>query len=222
MKKFTNKFIQFTVGYFILLYLKKDRFYTYKGIKLLIKKGVFHPGFFFSSKFLISTIDTFELTNKKVLELGAGSGIISFYCYKKGAKVTATDISTIAINGLIENNKKLHANVTIIESDLFDKIPNQAFDFIIINPPYYPKNPKNDAEKAWYCGENFEYFEKLFLQLNNFYNQQSEVLISFSEDCEIDKIKMIAQKNNFELELYKSKKIWWECNFIYKIIQTDK
>jgi len=222
MKKFTNKIIQFTFGYLILLYLKKDRFYSYNGIKILVKKGVFHPGFFFSTKFIIDAIKSFELANKKVLELGAGSGIISFYCASKGALVTATDISKIAINGLIENNKKLQSNVTIIESDLFDKIPNQAFDFIIINPPYYPKSPKNDSEKAWYCGENFEYFEKLFLQLNNFYNQQSEVLISFSEDCEIDKIKMIAQKNNFELELYKSKKIWWERNFIYKIIQTDK
>jgi len=102
MKKFTKKFIQFTVGYLILLYLKKDRFYTYNEIKILVKKGVFHPGFFFSTKFLISAIKTFELTNKKVLELGAGSGIISFYCDKKGANVTSSDISPIAINGLIK------------------------------------------------------------------------------------------------------------------------
>ena len=205
----------------LLNYLKKDRYYRIKGIKILVKKGVFHPSFFFSTKFLISAIKTFELTNKKVLELGAGSGIISFYCDKKSAIVTSSDISPIAINGLIENNKKLQSNVTIIESDLFDKIPIQLFDFIIINPPYYPKNPKNDSEKAWYCGENFEYFEKLFLQLNAFFNQESTVLISFSEDCQIDKISSIAQNNNLKLELFETKKIGWECNFIYKIIHNE-
>lgn len=218
MKKFTKKFIQFTVGYLILLYLKKDRFYTYKETKILVKKGVFHPAFFFSTKFLISAIKTFNLTNKKVLELGAGSGIISFYCDKKGAIVTSSDISPIAINGLIENNRKLKANVTIIESDLFDKIPNQVFDFIIINPPYYPKKPNNDAEKAWYCGENFEYFEKLFKQMNPYNNGNTIVFLSLSEDCDFNKIASIASKNNFLLKKYLSKMILWERNFIYKVM----
>ncbi len=218
MKKYTKKFIQVTVGYLILLYLKKDRFYTYNEIKILVKKGVFHPGFFFSTKFLISAIKTFELTNKKVLELGAGSGIISFYCDKKGANVTSSDISPIAINGLIENNKKLKTNVTIIESDLFDKIPTQVFDFIIINPPYYPKKPNSDSEKAWYCGENFEYFEKLFKQLNPYNNGNAIVFLSLSEDCDFYKIASIASKNNFLLEKYLSKMILWERNFIYKVM----
>ncbi|MEI7977516.1 MAG: methyltransferase [Bacteroidota bacterium] len=218
MKKYTKKFIQVTVGYLILLYLKKDRFYTYNEIKILVKKDVFHPGFFFSTKFLLSSIKTFELTNKKVLELGAGSGIISFYCDKKGANVTSSDISPIAINGLIENNKKLKANVTIIESDLFDKIPTQVFDFIIINPPYYPKKPNSDSEKAWYCGENFEYFEKLFKQLNPYNNGNAIVFLSLSEDCDFYKIASIASKNNFLLEKYLSKMILWERNFIYKVM----
>ena len=83
---------------------------------------------------------------------------------------------------------------------MFDKIPNQVFDSIIINPPYYPKNPKNEQEKAWFCGENFEYFEKLFQQLGQYTNNKTNVFISLSEECNFNKIASIASPNNFLLK----------------------
>ncbi len=218
MKKIINKIIQHTVGYFILWYLKKDRHYSKKGIKIIVKSGVFHPGFFLSTRFLTDTVQPFDLNQKKVLELGAGSGFISFYCASKGALVTASDISPIAIKGLVKNNTQLKTNLTIIESDLFDKIPGQVFDFIIINPPYYPKNPKNDSEKAWFCGENFEYFEKLFSQIKNFIKSETTVMMSLSEDCDFENIKKIAIKNNLLMKEYRNKMKLWERNYIFNIV----
>jgi release factor glutamine methyltransferase len=97
---------------------------------------------------------------------------------------------------LEENNKRLGLNVRIIESDLFDKLPQQAVDFVVINPPYYPKNPLNDSERAWYCGAEFEYFEKLFSQLNNHIQSSTIVLMSLSEDCDIQKISKIALRTS--------------------------
>jgi release factor glutamine methyltransferase len=218
MKKIIKKFIQLFYAPFLLWYIKTDRFYTYKGLKILVKAGVFHPGFFFSTKFLVSTISQFDIKNARIIELGAGSGLISFYCARKGAIVTATDINLIALKGLEENNKRLGLNVRIIESDLFDKLPHQAVDFVIINPPYYPKNPLNDAEKAWYCGAEFEYFEKLFSQLNNHIQSNTIVLMSLSEDCDIKKISKIALKNKLLLKEHQNKRIFWERNYIFNIV----
>ncbi len=217
MGKIKKRIIR-TVGYFVLWYLRKDRYYSHEGTKILVKKGVFHPGFFFSTKLLLSTLASFIIKNTYFLELGAGSGLISFIAAKRGAIVTATDISPIAIKGLVENNIQLKTNLTIIESDLFDKIPNQVFDFIIINPPYYPKNPKNDSEKAWFCGENFEYFEKLFYQLNNFIKSETTVMMSLSEDCDFENIKNIAIKNNLLMEELRNKMTLWERNYIFNIV----
>jgi release factor glutamine methyltransferase len=217
MRKIKKRIIR-AVGYFVLWYLRKDRYYSREGTKILVKKGVFHPGFFFSTKLLLSTLASFNIKNTRFLELGAGSGLISFIVAKRGAIVTSTDISSIAIKGLIQNNLKLKANLTIIESDLFDKIPNQVFDFIIINPPYYPKNPKNEQEKAWFCGENFEYFEKLFQQLGQYTNNKTNVFISLSEECNFNKIASIASQNNFLLKEHLKKMTLWELNYIYKVV----
>jgi release factor glutamine methyltransferase len=219
MNRFIKKCIRLFFAPLLLAYLKRDRYYRYQGVKILVKRGVFHPGFFFSTKFLIKAINTFDIKNKTQLELGAGSGLISFISEKNGAIVTATDVNPIAINGLVHNKNHLNSNIEIRQSDLFDLIPNQIFDFVIINPPYYPKNPKSDAEKAWYCGEDFEYFKKLFKQLPNYINSKSTVLISFSEDCKLSYIESIANENNLRFVLFERRRIMWEENYIYKIIK---
>ena len=39
-------------------------------------------------------------------------------------------------------NLKITLRLHLIESDLFDNIPLQKFDYILINPPYFPKRSK--------------------------------------------------------------------------------
>lgn len=219
-RKGLKKCVDLFVKPLLLFYLKKQRSYHYKGIPLIVYPGVFHPGFFFSTRLLLSVIEKFDLKNKSLLELGAGSGLISFYSAKKGAKVIASDISPIAIAGLIKNRERLNLQVEIIESDLFNNIAIQKIDYIIINPPYYPKNPANNMEQAWYCGEQFDYFENLFLQLKNYMNQESVLLMSLSQDCNVEKIANIAAKNNFTMHIHLTKMTGWERHFVFKIIQT--
>ncbi|MFA9213065.1 MAG: methyltransferase [Candidatus Methylacidiphilales bacterium] len=220
MKLIAKKFIAIFIAPIVLYYLKNDRIYSYQGVKILVKKGVFHPAFFYSTKLLINYLNQFDLKDKKLLELGAGSGLISFTSAKKNAIVTASDISPTAIEGLTENNNQLGQPITVIESDLFDSFAKQQFDYIIINPPYYPKKAINTEQLAWNCGERFEYFEKLFLQLKAFIHTQSMVLMSLSEDCDIHKIKSIAQKNGYHFETCESKITVSERHFIFKIIHS--
>lgn len=207
-------------GPIIIWYLKKDRKYSYRGIDLLIKKGVFHPGFFFSTKFLLNTIDKENVSGLKLLELGAGSGLISFYFAKKGALVLATDINQKAIEGLEFNKLNLNSNIQILYSDLFSQIPKQAFDIIIVNPPFYPKNPKSQEEMAWFCGAEFEYFYQLFSQICDYLHSNSKVFMSLSEDCNIDKIQAIALESNFKFSLLQKKRILGELNYIYQIFKS--
>lgn len=207
-------------GPIVIWYLKKDRTYKYKGISILIKKGVFHPGFFFSTKFLLNTIDKEDAKNKKFLELGAGSGLISFYFAKKGANVFSSDLNQKAIEGLAYNKVNLNANIQVIASDLFDNIPRQTFDFIVVNPPFYPKDPQNKEEIAWFCGAEFQYFHKLFSQIGDYMNHDTKVFMVLSEDCKIDKIIEIAQINGLRFVLFEKKRIIGELNYIYQIFKN--
>jgi release factor glutamine methyltransferase len=197
-------------------YLSKTRKFSYKDIKIKILPGVFHPGLFFSTKVLLAYLETINIENKRILELGAGTGLISIYCNQKGARVSASDISKTALQCIQENALMNNAQVSVIESDLFDRIKPTDFDIIIINPPYYPKAVESEKDTPWFCGEGFEYFEKLFLQLKGEV-ATLEVFMILSEDCELIRIKSIAEKNSLRLvEIFSSRK-FGEWNFIYKI-----
>lgn len=198
-------------------YLEKDRYFRYRGHRYLVKKGVFHPLFFFSSKVLLKYLQEMEWKAQKVLELGAGCGFISLSLSRQGARVVASDISPIAIQNLRENLRQDPSELQIIKSDLFDDIPAQIFEWIIINPPYYPKNPQNELEQALFCGASYEYFEKLFFQIPDYLNTESKLIMILSEDCNIPHIQSIATKNNLHWQEIKSVKVWWEKNYLFEI-----
>lgn len=202
-------------------YLSKERKYTYKDITITVFPGVFHPGFYFSTKLLLKFLKGVELESKYVLELGAGTGLISIYASKRGGFVTASDISLTAVYNIEKNTKMNDANVEVVHSDLFDEIPHRRYDYIIINPPYYRKTPSIEKEFAWYGGNDFQYFRKFFAQLSNHYYENTNVVMILSEEAEIAMIKSIAEEYKFKLDERHREKIWGEQNYIYEIKSTE-
>jgi len=217
LRKALKHIVAHTYRPLLALYLAKKRNYRYKDIVLEIPQGVFHPGFFFSTQLLLLYIGNLTLQGKKILELGAGSGLISIFTAKKGAKVTATDINPVAVEYLKKNSEKNGVGFEIINSDLFRDIPRQQFDIIAINPPYYKKKPATINDFAWYCGENGGYFQKLFNGLRGYIYKNSDVLMVLSEDCDINMIERMAAVKNFSLQKIVTKKAIWEYLYIYKV-----
>jgi len=191
--------------------------YSYGNIRLEVPPQVFHPGFFFSTKLLLRYISALSLQGQRFLELGAGSGLISIHAAKKGATVTATDINPVAIECLVRNCDQNKVKPEIILSDLFANIPEQSFDIIATNPPYYKKQPRTPADHAWYCGENGEYFEQLFIKLGKYIHKNSIVLMVLSDECDINMISEIASGHNFHMQKKITKKSVWEYFYIYQI-----
>src|ERR1700749_2559201 len=111
-------------------YLREERKYKYGGIEVSVFPGVFHPGLFHSTRFLLSYLKDQELKNKSLLELGCGTGLISIYSAEKGAIVTASDLNKRALDNAQHNCNFNHAKISFFHSDLFDNIPDQIFDWI--------------------------------------------------------------------------------------------
>lgn len=216
LKKITHPFLRLGLK----IYYFKPRKFFYEGICIKVHPDVFPPHLTLSTTILMDFIKEKKLTNKSFLELGCGSGIISLFAAKKGAKVTATDINLTALAFLTDNAKKNNLELEVIASDLFQSLPNRTFDCIVINPPYYPKTPKNVKEKAWFCGEAFEYFEQLFPQLKNYISVANEILMILSEDCEIEKIKAIASKSGIAFTMIGEKKVVGEKNYIFRLTSS--
>jgi release factor glutamine methyltransferase len=203
-------------------YLSKERDYTYKGITVKVFPGVFHPGFFFSTKLLLKYLEQIDLHKKYVLELGAGTGLISIFVSRRGGYVTASDISLTAVYNIEKNVKMTDANVEVVHSDLFDDIPHRRYDYIIINPPYYKKTPSSEKEFAWFGGDDFQYFRKLFSQLANNVYENTNVIMVLSDEADLEMIKSIAGEYKFSMNEVFNKKTWGENHFIYNIKSTEQ
>jgi release factor glutamine methyltransferase len=135
--------------------------------------------------------------------------------------VTASDISLTAVYNIEKNSKMNDSHVEVIHSDLFDEIPHRRYDYIIINPPYYKKTPVSEKEFAWFGGDDFQYFRKLFAQLGNYIYENTNVIMILSDETDIEMIKTIAEEYKFSLKEVLQKKGWGEKNFIYNIKSTE-
>jgi release factor glutamine methyltransferase len=191
--------------------------YRYKNLRLQIAAEVFHPGFFFSTQLLLQYISKLSLQKKGFLELGCGSGLIAMVAATKGATVTATDINPVAVEFLKKNCVYNKLQLKIFQSDLFEYIPDTAFDIIAINPPYYKKKPVTMRDHAWYCGEHGQYFERLFKSISKYTHADTRILMVLFEGCDMDMIKGFAATNNYVLNCVLSKQNMLEKNFIYNI-----
>lgn len=198
-------------------YLASDRDYKHEDISVTVRPGVFHPGFFFSTRIMLFFLSKLDLPGKRLLELGAGSGLLSIYAAKQGAKVTSSDISKTAAEGLVRNGWKNNVELTVYESDLFNEFPPQTFDIIIINPPFYPHNPVKESQYAWFCGKGHVYFRRLFPEMLAFLNRDSQIYMILSEDCDIAQIRQLARSHGYSMEAVFTSKNWWETNFVFSI-----
>ncbi len=79
----------------------------------------------------------------KIIDLGCGSGCIGITLKKKivDSNVTLLDISKDALEVAKENAKALEADVSFLESDMWNNVLDK-YDVIISNPPYI----RNDEE----------------------------------------------------------------------------
>lgn len=209
---------------FVEWYTSRETTYKYTDLYIKVKPGVFHPGFFYSTEFMLEFFEFINFNRKNVLEIGSASGLISIVAAKGGGFVTAIDINPVAIENtrinVDSNLSKIEqggGKIDIIESDLFDNLNNKIFDLLIVNPPFYKNKVKTLAEHAWNAGENMEYFEKLFSKCKDHMNNESEMYMVLSEDCDFEKIFLIAKLNRIEIKTVAVKHFVTESLYIFKM-----
>lgn len=82
----------------------------------------------------------------QILDIGTGSGVIaiSLKSARPDWHVTASDISSEALQLAKENSERNQASLDFIESDVFNQISGK-FDVIISNPPYIAYDDEDEV-----------------------------------------------------------------------------
>ena len=84
------------------------------------------------------------LNAKKILDIGAGTGLISLMIAQRNneCNITAVEIDkeTSEEANININNSKWRDRISIINININNFITSDKFDFIVSNPPYFPAN----------------------------------------------------------------------------------
>ena len=109
----------------------------YHAIELL--PGCFSPGPCFPKVSFIEYPQTIDLSNKKVLDIGAWDGGYSFMAEKRGAQVTAYDIQDPNKSGFNIAKKLLGAKARHIKGSVYDLNPDQhgVYDVVFYFGVFY-------------------------------------------------------------------------------------
>ena len=181
---------------------------------------MFHPGLFFSSGVLAAEIERMQLGGRSVLDVGCGSGVLSLVAARAGAVVTAIDVNPQAVHTTIDNAAANGLTVEVLLSDLFAGLRDRRFDLIVVNPPYFAKDPVDDAERAWFAGADLGYFERFFAGLGDHMAERPKpgsALMVLSEGCDMQTIAAAAARHQFRLTVVQRRRAWLGEQVVWEI-----
>ncbi len=193
----------FRVLHPLLLYWnRRPRRAQIGSLTLRTDPAVFHPGQHFSSKLLAAYVSNLDLNGRRVLDMGTGSGVIGVTAALQGAQVVAIDINPAAARLAASNalDHGIRAKMQVMCSDLFAALANTPkFDWIIFNPPFYPRAAQQAAEIAFNAGNDYEVIQRFLQQAKNFLAPAGKILLILSSDMDLPRIQGMAERCHFQI-----------------------
>lgn len=164
--------------------------------------------------YLLAGVIPRYVLSKRVLDVGTGSGIQAKVAKEAGAaSVTATDINPKAVAALRAKGIKT------IKSNLFENISG-IFDVIICNPPYLPRDPREDREsqEATTGGKRGDEFIVRFIkQASKHLAQRGCILLLLSSLTPRDRIRKTLAEYKLKSRMLVRKKLFMEELRVLKI-----
>jgi len=155
-----------------------------------------------------------------VLDVGCGSGLLSLVALRAGATVVAIDVNPEAVRATAANARANDLVVEAVQSDLFDSLEGRRFDLVVVNPPYFAKDPVDDAERAWFAGADLGYFERFFSGLGDHLvdtPHPGRALMVLSEGCDMGIITAAAERHGFRMAVTARRRVWLGVQVVWTI-----
>lgn len=201
------------------------------GVSFLVFPGVFSPVYSSDTAWFAEKIVPL-IKNKRFLEIGAGTGVISCLAAINGAlQVQATDINPEAIENICANAKIHSLNISIKKGCVFDPIDkDELFDIIFWNHPFYctDKNfSKNEMIALSVYDTEYQSLKKFFQHGKRHLLENGRLILGTSNVARVNLIKRIAVDTGYEVSLlekvevpvYRGKKVKMDLRmYEFKVI----
>ena len=140
-----------------------------------------------------------DVKGKDVLEIGSGSGLISVYAGRSGAKqVTSVDINPRAVENTILNFSKFGIRCgSAFVSNGFALVEG-TFDVIVFNAPYHGCKPADLLEYAC-ADEDYRALRGFFRDVSSHLRPNGIVLLGFSESGDLGLFRALVQEHHFHI-----------------------
>lgn len=188
------------------------------GLPLLVLPEVFHPEFFFATDFFLAALERRTIDpGMRALDIGTGSGALAVALGRRGAQVTAIDINPQAVR-CARANLLLHGlerQMEVREGDLFAPVSGERFDLIVFNPPFYARQARDLADRAWAGGSDNETLCRFLADASCHLRMGGELLVAGSTEAPYT--PSLARAPGYRVRLVAQRELIGERLFLFAL-----
>jgi methylase of polypeptide subunit release factors len=209
-------------SYHLVLARQSTRATRAAGFLLTVRPTVFHPRYFISSEAFAAFIDRLDLTGKRVVDIGTGTGILALAAARAGAAfVVAADINPNAALNAADNARAngLEGRVSAVCSDLLAALkPGPLFDVILSSPPKHAGEPRNLADLGWHAGPKYRYITALFDHARAHLAPGGIMYVMVSSDSDLDLLGTLVDRAGLKARQVHEHSLYIESMIIYELM----
>jgi len=185
---------------------QKDHMISVEGLELVVYKEVFSPHFFNGWRTYTPKLRELVKKGEDLLEVGVGNGITSVLLAKDGVNVTASDISSFAVDNTKLNFKQngLKHN-GIFLSDVYDGLcQDKKFDAIYWNCPWMEtiENDRIDGVLGYGLFDNgFHNTERFIKEAKYYLKPNGRLYMGHADFGDYQRLEKLLTQYGFSYEI---------------------
>jgi len=224
MTKFLNRLVErvlHVLGYYTVLTRPGTRQVRIAGFRLMIGPTVYDPRFYRAPAFFAEFIGSLDLSNRRVADLGTGSGLQALAAALAGASsVVAIDVNPTAAVTAKANARTngFEHRVATVASNLFSAIAAGArFDVVVTNPPFCDGKAWDVADRAWRAGPQYKDIAPLFEQARMRLAPDGVLYLILTSQSDLESVGALVQQAGFSARIVRQRRVFLETLIIYEL-----